>query len=254
MSSNANQRNSKYVKDATKFTATGVWAHTKPGRATTLPTVEPAPRNETPAQKVKRLRERKNQAVMAQVTKWDYLYLYGRNAADVAHRLTVYGIIFATGCIGILAVFSIGDMVVYNRRKRAIWHEDQEIEQAKILALARNAVMAGSASPAQKALVEGIAEEEAAMQQKIAERKLHSRFLWWMHGDWKEEKALKEQRALAVADFKKLEAENGGGVTQAVKDARLNAGVQAQDQPAADATGTVKESGKGWLGWAMGKK
>lgn len=88
---------SKYTKDSTRFTATGVWAHTKPGRATTLPTAEPAPKNETPAQKVKRLREAANRAKMAQVTRWDYAYLYGRMAADAAHRLTVYGIIFATG-------------------------------------------------------------------------------------------------------------------------------------------------------------
>jgi len=150
-------------------------------------------------------------------------------------------------------------MVVYNRRKRAIFFEDQEIEQAKILALARSAVLQGTASPAQKALVEGIREEEEAMEQKKAERKLHSRILWWMHGDWKEDNALKEQRALAVQDFKKAEAENVG-VTQAVKDAR--AGYQPTqtaaggplDQVAADATTTAKETSKGWLGWVMGGK
>ena len=167
------------------------------------------------------------------------------------------------GCIGVLAVFSIGDMVVYNRRKRAIYFEEQEIEQARILALARNAVLEGTASPAQKALVEGIAEEEAAMEQKKAERKLHSRILWWLHGDWKEEKALKEQRRLAVQDFQKLETENGS-VTQAIKDARINSGFPLKDgatpiggpldQAAADATSTAKETGKGWLGWMVGGK
>lgn len=89
---------SKHVKDATRFTATGVWAHTRPGgRASTLQFAEPAPKNETPQQKVKRLREAANRAKMAQVTKWDYAYLYGRMAADAAHRFTVYGLIFATG-------------------------------------------------------------------------------------------------------------------------------------------------------------
>lgn len=58
---------------------------------------DPAPKNETPQQKVKRLREAANRAKMAQVTKWDYAYLYGRMAADAAHRFTVYGLIFATG-------------------------------------------------------------------------------------------------------------------------------------------------------------
>ena len=89
---------SKHVKDATRFTATGVWAHTRPGgRASTLQFADPAPKNETPQQKVKRLREAANRAKMAQVTKWDYAYLYGRMAADAAHRFTVYGLIFATG-------------------------------------------------------------------------------------------------------------------------------------------------------------
>lgn len=91
---------SKHVKDATRFTATGVWAHTRPGgRATTLQFADPAPKNETPQQKVKRLREAANRAKMAQVTRWDYAYLYGRMAADAAHRFTVYGLIFATGTL-----------------------------------------------------------------------------------------------------------------------------------------------------------
>jgi hypothetical protein len=48
-------------------------------------------------QRVKRLREAANRAKMAQVTKWDVAYLYGRMAADFAHRAAVYGIVFATG-------------------------------------------------------------------------------------------------------------------------------------------------------------
>jgi hypothetical protein len=154
-------------------------------------------------------------------------------------------------------------MVVYNRRKRAIYFEDQELEQAKILAAARNSVLEGSATPAQRALVEGIAEEEALMEKKKAERKLHSRLLWWMHGDWKEDKALKEQRALAVNDYKKQEAEAAKdmpGVTQAVQEARLSASQPAAggvlDQQAAKATqfaeNTAKGVSKGWFGWVLG--
>lgn len=90
----------KSTKDSTRFTATGVWAHTKPGgRNTTLQFADPAPKNETPQQKVKRLREAANRAKMAQVTKWDVAYFYGRMGADMLHRATVYGIVFATGTI-----------------------------------------------------------------------------------------------------------------------------------------------------------
>lgn len=140
-------------------------------------------------------------------------------------------------------------MVVYNRRKRAIYFEDQELEQAKILSLARNSVMEGRATPAQIALVEGIAEEEALMEKKKAERKIPSKLLWWMHGDWNEEKALKEQRALAVNDFKMKEAEAAkasGSVTQAVQEARSNASQPTVggplDQEAAKATQAVEKT------------
>lgn len=269
---------SKHVKDATRFTATGVWAHTRPGgRATTLQFADPAPKNETPQQKVKRLREAANRAKMAQVTRWDYAYLYGRMAADAAHRFTVYGLIFATGCVGVLAVFSIGDMIVYNRRKRAIYFAAQEREQAAILAAAREAVAAGTASPAQTALVVGIAEEEEAMEKKKAERKAPSKLMWWLHGDWKEEKLLEEQRRAALAEFKRLEAEGAseGGVesvTRAVQEARekvadkvsstLSTGAATAapvkggplDQEAASAAQKVEEKGKGWLGWMWGSK
>ncbi|KAF2993388.1 hypothetical protein E8E13_000657 [Curvularia kusanoi] len=270
---------SKHVKDATRFTATGVWAHTRPGgRATTLQFADPAPKNETPQQKVKRLREAANRAKMAQVTKWDYAYLYGRMAADAAHRFTVYGLIFATGCVGVLAVFSIGDMIVYNRRKRAIYFAEQEREQAKILEAARAAVAAGTASAAQTALVVGIAEEEEAMEKKKAERQAPSKLLWWLHGDWKEEKLLEEQRKAALAEFKKTEAEaqsdgpNAGvaSVTAAVQQARDKVAGKVEsaletsavasppvaggplDQEAAKAAQKVEQTGKGWLGWMWG--
>jgi len=182
------------------------------------------------------------------------------------------------GCVGVLAVFSIGDMIVYNRRKRAIYFAEQEREQAKILGAARAAVAAGTASPAQTALVAGIAEEEEAMEKKKAERKAPSKLLWWLHGDWKEEKLLEEQRKAALAEFKQTEAEgqssgvNAGvaSVTAAVQEARdrvsdkvsstLSTSTSTSapvvggplDQEAAHATQKVEQTSKGWLGWMWG--
>lgn len=203
---------------------------------------------------------------MAQVTKWDYMYLYGRMTADAVHRFTVYGLIFATGCIGVLAVFSIGDMIVYNRRKRAIYFAEEERQQARILEAARNAVATGTATAAQNALVTGIAEEEEAMEKKKAERKAPSRLLWWLHGDWKEEKEIAEQRRLAVEELKKHEMTGGSGVgiVNAVQEARQNLAPSTSaasstplvggplDNTAEKATQKVEETGKGWLGWMMG--
>lgn len=183
----------------------------------------------------------------------------------------------SAGCVGVLAVFSIGDMVVYNRRKRAIYFAEQEREQAKILEAARTAVATGTASAAQTALVAGIAEEEEAMERKKAERKAPSKLLWWLHGDWKEEKLLEEQRKAALAEFKKTEAEgqsegvNAGvaSVTAAVQEARDKVADKVSstlstsaatapvvggplDQEAAKATQKVEQTGKGWLGWMWG--
>lgn len=179
------------------------------------------------------------------------------------------------GCVGVLAVFSIGDMIVYNRRKRAIYFAAQERDQALVLASAREAVAAGTASPAQTALVVGIAEEEEAMEKKKAERKAPSKLLWWLHGDWKEEKLLEEQRRAALAEFKRLEGEGSagvGGVASAVREAREGVAEKIEgalgtstataapvaggplDQEAASAAQKVEEKGKGWLGWMWGSK
>ncbi|KAF2024759.1 hypothetical protein EK21DRAFT_77983 [Setomelanomma holmii] len=259
---------SKSPKESTRFTATGVWAHTRPGgRATTLQFADPAPKNETPQQKVKRLREAANRAKMAQVTRWDYMYLYGRMAADAAHRFTVYGLIFATGCIGVLAVFSIGDMIVYNRRKRAIYFAEEERAQARILETARTAIAEGHATAAQAALVRGIAEEQEAMEKKKAERKAPSKLLWWLHGDWKEEKEIAEQRRLALEEIKKHEMTGGSGtgIVDAVQEARQNLTIASPstasptpivggplDNTAEKVTQKVEQTGKGWLGWIVG--
>lgn len=157
-------------------------------------------------------------------------------------------------------------MIVYNRRKRAIYFAEEERAQARILALARTAVAEGTASPAQAALVSGIAEEEELMEKKKAERKLPSRLLWWMHGDWKEDKAIEEQRKLAVEEIRKQEGQ-GLGISAAVQEARANtAGAPTftsssasgpavggpLDNTAEKAVHKAEETGKGWLGWAFG--
>lgn len=265
---------SKSPVDSTRFTATGVWAHTRPGgRATTLHFADPAPKNETPQQKVKRLREAANRAKMAQVTRWDYMYMYGRMAADAAHQFTVYGLIFATGCVSVLAVFSIGDMVVYNRRKRNMYFAEEERVQARILEAARSAVASGTASPAQAALVQGIAEEQEAWEKKQAERKIPSKLLWWMHGGWNEQKEISEQRRLAVEEIRKEAAKGvqGLGVTAAVQEARANATGASSltssstplvggpldntaERAAQQIEAKVEQTGKSWFGFFGGSK
>lgn len=170
------------------------------------------------------------------------------------------------GCVGVLAVFSIGDMIVYNRRKRAIYFAEEERTQARILELARSAVASGTATPAQAALVTGIAEEQEAFEKKKAERKAPSKLLWWMHGDWKEEQAIAEQRKLAVEEIRRQEAQGNTnlGISAAVQEARANdTSYPASsgsapivggplDNAAEKAVNKAEASGKGWFGWMMG--
>jgi hypothetical protein len=163
-------------------------------------------------------------------------------------------------------------MIVYNRRKRAIYFAEEERAQARVLELARSAVASGTASPAQAALVTGIAEEQEAFDKKKAERKAPSKLLWWMHGDWKEEQAIAEQRKLAVEEIRRQEAQGNKnlGIAAAVQEARSNetststpafALSSASSTPVVGgpldntvdkAVHKVEETGKGWFGWMMG--
>jgi hypothetical protein len=158
-------------------------------------------------------------------------------------------------------------MIVYNRRKRAIYFAEEERAQARILEAARTAVSQGTATAAQTALVTGIAEEQEAFEKKKAERKAPSKLLWWLHGDWKEEKDIAEQRRLAVEEIRKHEMTGGQGVgiVDAVQEARQNYAPTPTtaasttpivggplDNTAEKVTQKVEEKGKGWLGWAMG--
>ena len=156
-----------------------------------------------------------------------------------------------TGCIGVLSVFSIGDMIVYNRRKRAIFFAEEERIQANILAMARSAVAEGSATPAQTALVVGIAEEEEAMDKKKAERKLPSRLLWWAHGDWKEDEQIKEQRRLAVEDIRMQESRQTVPSIDASESRSILTAGGPLDNAAEKAAESAEKTGKGWLGWMM---
>jgi len=158
-------------------------------------------------------------------------------------------------------------MIVYNRRKRAIYFAEEERAQARILEAARTAVAQGSATPAQAALVSGVAEEQEAFDKKQAERKAPSKLLWWLHGDWKEDKEIAEQRRLAVEEIKKHEMTGGQGVgiVDAVQEARQKftptTSTTASSTPivggpldntAQKATQKAEETSKGWLGWLIG--
>jgi hypothetical protein len=80
------------------FTPSGPHATRKPPlRDTRIDIGGPAPPNETPAQKVARLREAARRAKMANESRFDRVVSVGRVWADRAHKITTYSLIGFTG-------------------------------------------------------------------------------------------------------------------------------------------------------------
>ena len=83
--------------DATRFTATGPHVHSKSAASSTIDLAGPPPPNETPAQKVVRLREAARRAKLGQETTWDKVVSRGKVWADRAHKVTATGLIVLSG-------------------------------------------------------------------------------------------------------------------------------------------------------------
>lgn len=119
---------SRSAADATRFTTTSPHAYSKPPTRSSNPPIPPQQRPpsfsssptmknnfkpsspssrsgrsgpsgpaETPLEKVARLRAARFAARDAQVTMWDRVVVRGRVWADVAHRITVLGLMASTG-------------------------------------------------------------------------------------------------------------------------------------------------------------
>jgi len=98
------------AKDPTLFTSTGPYAGAKPSppRATIIPIPRgPAPPNETPQEKVARLREAARQAKLGKESTFDKVVARGRVVADFAHRFTTLSLIGFTGRFYIEAMGNI---------------------------------------------------------------------------------------------------------------------------------------------------
>ncbi|KAI4176352.1 MAG: hypothetical protein LQ343_001091 [Gyalolechia ehrenbergii] len=150
---------SRSVADATRFTATSPHAYSKPASilrsaaktyspssftasGSALPSRKqpPAsssnpyppqqsgrpPPNETPQQKVARLRALRAAEKLKPLGLWDRTVVRGRRWADIAHRTTVYGLMGASVIAGVITVFSLTDMIIYNRNQRALFYATQE--------------------------------------------------------------------------------------------------------------------------------
>ncbi|KAJ4254414.1 hypothetical protein NW762_010012 [Fusarium torreyae] len=157
----ASRMGPRSVKDATRFTSTIPHATSK-----AAPKVSRIP-GESPEQRVRRLRQAHLAAQHAQISKTDRLIDASRRFFDVAHRWTVGGIVIFTVVAGVVSVYSVWDMVQYNRARRAEWVEAQKRLEADELAMARLAYIKGEATEEQILLVEEANRAAEAKGEKL---------------------------------------------------------------------------------------
>ncbi|PNY26391.1 Uncharacterized protein TCAP_03678 [Tolypocladium capitatum] len=153
----ASRMGPRSVKDATRFTSTIPHATSKTaGGAAGGAAPKPPPRipGETPEQRVRRLRQAHIAAQKAQVSRTDRVVDASRRFLDVAHRWTVGGIVVFTAVAGVVSIYSVWDMLRYNRARRAEWIEAQKKLEADSLSAARIAYLKGTATEEQIMLVE----------------------------------------------------------------------------------------------------
>ncbi|KAI9900512.1 hypothetical protein N3K66_004774 [Trichothecium roseum] len=162
----ASRVGARSVKDATRFTSTIPHAASKPAagaggggpaaasRATPPHSAFARLPGETPEQRVQRLRKAHIAAQKAQISQTDKLVDASRRFLDLAHRFTVKGIVLFTVVAGVVSIYSVWDMLRYNRARRAEFAEAQKKYEADELATARLAYLKGNATDEQTLLVE----------------------------------------------------------------------------------------------------
>ncbi|KAM0481047.1 hypothetical protein ACHAPX_003939 [Trichoderma viride] len=149
----ASRMGSRSVKDATRFTSTIPHATSKSATSAAAPRTMRIP-GETPEQRVQRLRQAHLAAQQAQISRTDRVIDASRRFFDVAHRWTVGGLVMFSVVAGVVSVYSVWDMLRYNRARRAEWIEAQKKFEADELATARIAYLKGDATEEQILLVE----------------------------------------------------------------------------------------------------
>ncbi|QIW95762.1 hypothetical protein AMS68_001280 [Peltaster fructicola] len=140
----------KTAADATRFTATGPYAS---NMASSTATLNPsstridfgkAPPNETPQQKIARLRAAAALARRPKEDTFDKVVRIGRRWADRAHRVTALSLLGLTIVSVLVAGAGITDLVLHNRRRRRDWYAEQDLKRAADVQEAKAALGAGT--------------------------------------------------------------------------------------------------------------
>ncbi|KAH8432591.1 cytochrome c oxidase assembly protein COX14 [Aspergillus melleus] len=260
---------SRSAADATRFTATGPYASSKPGNAPyKLPShmsnassnaqpQGPGGKPETPKEKVERLRAQARAARTAQSTsRVDQMVDVGRRFANKAHKVMVYSLITASGVCGALTVYSLVSLTLYNRRQRTLWIEKelQKLQDAK------TARANGSATPEQLELLknEEIGEIFKQKKEEAKAERPWNKVTQYLLGGLKSEdvqphpQASEDKpRVLEALNAKALEgAPSQSQPQQQLKESSASGQLDAL---AENAEGAAKQSARSWKSWFTGR-
>lgn len=265
--------------DATRFTATGPYASSSPNishQPTPSPPprqqgsqlsfgASPAPENETPQQKIARLRAAAAAAKRPLETPTDRLIRVGRAVADRAHRVTAISLIGLTVVTGMVATAGITDMLLHNRRRRNEWLAEKQAQSARDLREAADAAGRGEASEEQRLLIN---RERAAREAEEARRSrpgVWKRVKGWVFGGlemeerrggrmgmgFREEEAGEgEEKGVLAAVEEKVEGDRRAG--ERVEEVLRPLGGPL-DREADSVVRSVEAKGRSWSSWIMGR-
>lgn len=269
--------------DATRFTATGPYAasgssftpNASTAQGTQISFGSPAPSNETPQQKIARLRAAAAAAKRGQESQFDQVVRIGRRWADRAHRFTAIGLIGLTVVSGMVATAGITDMLLHNRRRRNEWLAQKQAETQIEVQRALVAHAEGRATDDQMLLIN---RERAAAEAAEARRNragIFKRAKNWMFSGLSTEEQKGGRIGAGAADalavshvikeelpVEKDESSVVHSLEKAVESHRQvgePTGIPKRlggplDQEAQRVAIAVSNTGEGWLNWLTGKR
>lgn len=175
------------------------------------------------------------------------------------------------GIAGIVTVFALGDMIIYNRKKRTEWMEGQHAQRQQLLQGAYQAAAAGTADEDQMLLINQEKAAEAAAQARMARGGLLKRTKRFLFSGLSNDDAMPDdeeprgRETLGTSGgevWKESASDNSGetgdqiGIIRAVEDMRRDhARPQVRggplDQLAENVTTSASEKSNNWTSWMV---
>ena len=234
-----------------------------------------APPNETPQQKISRLRTAAANAKRGKETVGDTAVRVGRVWADRAHKFTAFSLIGLTVVAGVVATAGITDMLMHNRRRRNEWLAEKTAQSAAELLEARKAQNTGQITEDQMLVINRAKVREAAEAEKQNQPGMFKRAGSYLFGGLEKEEqkggklgaaAAKAEEAMQPLKEKVMGQEESGSVFKSVEqklDSHRREGEKVLevvkpmggplDRQAQSAANAVSGKNNGWFSWMTGR-